>query len=139
VDLATRLQEVRKASGLNQKQVAALSGVHEKTLSSYESNRRIGRMKIEHLLKILAVVGMSPAEFFAGIDEVPRPVGMNAEDTPAFLLFDRFMALPAETQNALIPAFHLLIDIVVSREVRRAVLDPVVEVRSLRDRDRKTG
>lgn len=135
MDIAARLKEVRKASGLSQKQVGELSSVGEKTLSSFESNRRIGRMKIEQLFAILTVIGMTPIEFFAGVDHEPLSTA-HADDSPSFLLFDRFMALPVETQTALIPAFHLLMDIVVSREVRRAAVDPLQPVRELR---RRTG
>jgi transcriptional regulator with XRE-family HTH domain len=131
MSIASRLKDVRKGAGLSEKELARLSGVHEKTISSYESGRRIGRMKIEHLVKMLAVIGMSLPVFFMSVDEERETVAMNAEDGPAFRFFDRFMALPEDTQRALLPAFHLLTDIVESRDARRAVADPLTAVKSL--------
>lgn len=130
MDMASRLEEVRKAAGLSQKELGRLCGVGEKTISSYESGRRIGRMKIDHLMKILSVLGLTLPVFFTGVDAAVSIPGMNAEDTPAFRFFDRFMALPEETQVVLIPAFNLLTDIVLSREVRRAVVDPLQMVKA---------
>jgi hypothetical protein len=44
-----------------------LSGVGEKTISSFESGARIGSLKLSQLAKLLVVYRLSPAEFFSGM------------------------------------------------------------------------
>ena len=52
--------------GLSQKDVARLSGVGEKTISSFETGQRIGSLKLAQLKRMLKVYGMSESEFFGG-------------------------------------------------------------------------
>jgi transcriptional regulator with XRE-family HTH domain len=66
MDIVLKLRELRRFSGLSQKEVALASGVGEKTLSTFESGQRIDSMKLEQLLQILEVYAMTPAEFFGG-------------------------------------------------------------------------
>ena len=52
--------------GLSQKDVARMSGVGEKTISSFETGERVGSMKLAQLKRLLEVYGMSETEFFGG-------------------------------------------------------------------------
>jgi len=64
VDVVLALREVRRRSGLTQEQAARLSGIHSKSISSFETGERIGSIKLRQLLKLLRVYGMTAAEFF---------------------------------------------------------------------------
>jgi transcriptional regulator with XRE-family HTH domain len=64
-DVAFRLQECRRRAGLTQKEAAERSGVHEKTISSYECGSRAGTIKMVHLIPLLEAYGIDFAEFFS--------------------------------------------------------------------------
>jgi len=66
MDIVLKLRELRRINGFSQEEVALSSGVHVKTLSSFESGARIDSMKVSQFLAILAVYHMTPAEFFGG-------------------------------------------------------------------------
>ena len=63
MDLVLKLREIRR---LSQKDVARLSGVGEKTISSFETGQRIGSLKLAQLKRMLGVYGLTEAEFFGG-------------------------------------------------------------------------
>ena len=46
MDLVLKLRELRRMRGLTQKDVARLSGVGQKTISSFETGERIGSLKL---------------------------------------------------------------------------------------------
>lgn len=64
VDMVIRLRELRRLSGLSQREVSLLSGIGEKTISSFETGYRIDTMKVGQLRRLLAVYGLTEAEFF---------------------------------------------------------------------------
>ena len=64
IDLVLNLREARRRCGLTQDEVARLSGVHSKTISSFETGERVGSIKLYQLMKLLRVYGMTLAEFF---------------------------------------------------------------------------
>jgi len=64
MDLVLKLREIRRMRGLSQKDVAHLSGVGEKTISSFETGQRIGSLKLAQLKRLLKVYGLSETEFF---------------------------------------------------------------------------
>ena len=66
MDNDLRLREIRRAKGLTQEDVARLSGVGTKTISSFETGARIDSLKLSQLRRMLAVYGMTEAEFFGG-------------------------------------------------------------------------
>lgn len=66
MDLVLKLRELRRMSGLSQKEAALSSGLGEKTLSSFETGERISAIKLAQLLALLAVYDVTPAEFFGG-------------------------------------------------------------------------
>jgi len=65
MDIVLKLREVRRLCGLSQKKVAKLSGVHEKTISSFETGERIHTLKLAQLQKLLGVYGITEEEFFS--------------------------------------------------------------------------
>ena len=65
MDIVLKLRELRRLQGLSQKDVALRCGVGEKTISSFETGERIGSFKISQLRKLLAVYGISEADFFS--------------------------------------------------------------------------
>jgi transcriptional regulator with XRE-family HTH domain len=66
LDLVLKLRELRRMSGLSQKEAALSSALGEKTLSSFETGERISAIKLSQLLALLAVYNVTPAEFFGG-------------------------------------------------------------------------
>src|ERR1043166_4362490 len=66
MDLVLKLRELRRMSGLSQKEAALSSGLGDKTLSSFETGERISAIKLAQLLALLAVYDVTPAEFFGG-------------------------------------------------------------------------
>lgn len=65
MDIVLKLRELRRLKGLSQKKVEKLSGVSEKTLSSFESGARIHTLKLVQLQKLLRVYGITEEEFFS--------------------------------------------------------------------------
>lgn len=79
MDVVLKLRELRRQAGLSQKQVAARSGVGEKTLSSFETGERIGALKLTQLERVVAVYGLDLAAFFnpaldAELSDAPPPL-----------------------------------------------------------------
>jgi transcriptional regulator with XRE-family HTH domain len=66
MDIVLKLRELRRLRGLSQKQLAARSGIGEKTLSSFETGERLTSMKVVQLFAILKAYDLTPAEFFGG-------------------------------------------------------------------------
>ena len=66
MDLVLKLRYARRIRGLSQKDVAEISGIGQKTISSFETGQRIGSLKLSQLRKLLTVYGMSEREFFGG-------------------------------------------------------------------------
>jgi transcriptional regulator with XRE-family HTH domain len=66
MDLVLKLRELRRLRGLSQKEAALSSGLGEKTLSSFETGKRITSVKLAQLLALLSVYEVTPAEFFGG-------------------------------------------------------------------------
>jgi transcriptional regulator with XRE-family HTH domain len=65
MDIVLKLRELRRLRGLSQKDVGRLSGVGEKTLSSFESGARIDSLKISQLRRVLRVYSITEDEFFS--------------------------------------------------------------------------
>jgi transcriptional regulator with XRE-family HTH domain len=65
-DTVLLLRECRRLKGLSQKEAAALSGVGEKTISSFETGARIHGMRLDQLQALLDVYGICAADFFNG-------------------------------------------------------------------------
>lgn len=66
LDPVLLLREARTARGLTQKDLANLSGVGEKTISSFETGERIGSLKLHQLKRLLAAMRITEQQFFSG-------------------------------------------------------------------------
>lgn len=66
--LSLTLQEMRRDHGLSQKELARLSGVGEKTISTYETGVRIDRIKVDHLDRIARVLGTTASELLVAVE-----------------------------------------------------------------------
>jgi len=99
MDICLKLRELRADSGLSQREVAERAGMNEKSLSFLETGRRISRLRVEDLLRILKVYGITAAEFFG--DGVERRVAPWLVAEPnAILARDLRQAVEAVTTAA---------------------------------------
>ena len=67
MDIGRKLQEVRKANGLSQRELAARAGLTNGTISLIEQNKT--SPSVASLKSLLDAIPMSIAEFFATIEE----------------------------------------------------------------------
>ena len=122
MDLVLKLREIRRLRGLSQKDVARLSGVGEKTISSFETGERIGSLKIAQLRKLLGVYGLTEAEFFGGsIERQLAPWEVDEEESAAHRLVEELRGLPKPVQRTMLGKFQLM-------------LETASEVNSIRDK-----
>ena len=108
MDLVLKLREIRRLRGLSQKDVARLSGVGEKTISSFETGQRIGSLKLAQLKRMLGVYGLTEAEFFGGsVERQIAPWELDDEESAAQRLVEDLRELPqagAEGDGREVPA-----------------------------------
>ena len=110
MDLVLKLRELRDLRGLSQKDVAKLSGVGEKTISSFETGQRIGTMKLSQLAKLLAIYGVTEEQFFSrAIEELFDPDAISRRSREEQLIAS-LADLPADARNALLERFELMLD-----------------------------
>src|SRR5688500_20161796 len=108
MDLVLKLREIRRLRGLSQKDVAKLSGVGEKTISSFETGNRIGSLKLAQLKRMLSVYGLTEAEFFGGsVERQIAPWELDTEECATQRLMDDLRAHPNPLQKALLANFRL--------------------------------
>jgi transcriptional regulator with XRE-family HTH domain len=113
VDLVLKLREIRRLRGLSQKDVAKLSGVGEKTISSFETGNRIGSLKLSQLRRLLGVYGLTEADFFgASIEKEIAPWELDEDQMATVRLLDDLHALPKPAQRTLLSKFSLMLDAV---------------------------
>lgn len=111
MDLVLKLREIRRLRGLSQKDVARLSGVGEKTISSFETGQRIGSLKLAQLKKLLSVYGLTEADFFgSSVERQIAPWELNEEEAAAQRLFDELRELPKAIQKTMISKFQLMLE-----------------------------
>lgn len=111
MDLVLKLREIRRLRGLSQKDVARLSGVGEKTISSFETGQRIGSLKLDQLKRMLGVYGMSEAEFFGGsVERQIAPWELDEQECAAQKLIDDLRALPKPVQKTMLAKFELMLE-----------------------------
>src|SRR4051794_32530499 len=111
MDLVLKLREIRRMRGLSQKDVARISGVGEKTISSFETGQRIGSLKLDQLQKLLHVYGLTEAEFFgSSVERQIAPWEVDEEETASMRLIDDLRALPKPVQKAMIAKFQLMLE-----------------------------
>lgn len=111
MDLVLKLREIRRLKGLSQKDAARLSGVGEKTISSFETGERVGSMKLGQLKRLLSVYDMTEAEFFGGgVEKQIAPWELEPEQFATARLLDELHALPKPSQRNLLAKFQLMIE-----------------------------
>lgn len=124
MDLVLKLREARRMRGLTQKDVARLSGVGMKTISSFETGERIGSLKLAQLKKMLEVYGLTEAEFFgSSIEREIAPWELDEDQVATTRLVDDLRSLPKRVRHDLLAKFQLLVetisDVVGDREQQR--------------------
>ena len=113
MDLVLKLREVRRMRGLSQKDVARISGVGEKSISSFETGERIGSIKLAQLKRLLAAYGLTEAEFFGGrIEKEIAPWELDENQRTTAQLLDELHALPEPAQRNLLAKFRLMVETV---------------------------
>src|SRR5260370_17901500 len=99
MDLVLKLREIRRMRGLSQKDVAHLSGVGEKTISSFETGQRIGSLKLAQLRRLLGVYGLTEGDFFGGmVEKQIAPWELEPEKMATVRLLHDLHALPPPAQ-----------------------------------------
>ena len=111
MDLVLKLREIRRLRGLSQKDVARLSGVGEKTISSFETGQRIGSLKLDQLRRLLGVYGLTESDFFGcSVERQIAPWELDEEEFAAQRLIEELRSLPRSTQKAMVSKFQLMLD-----------------------------
>ena len=113
MDLVLKLREVRRMRRMSQKDVARISGVGEKTISSFETGERIGSLKLSQLKRLLGAYGMTEAEFFNGaIEKEIAPWELDENQRATAQLLDDLRTLPEPMQRNLLAKFRLMVETV---------------------------
>src|ERR1044071_3956178 len=115
MDLVLKLRELRRLRGLSQKEVARLSGVGEKTISSFETSTRIGAMKLSQLAKLLRIYGFTEEQFFSRTIEELFDPNAAAHRIREEQFAARLAALPLADRTALLDRFELMLDAALRR------------------------
>ena len=111
MDLVLKLREIRRMRGLSQKDVARLSGVGEKTISSFETGQRIGSLKLAQLKRLLAVYGLTEAQFFGGtVEKQIAPWELDEEEFATSRILDDLKVMPVPVKKTLLTKFQLMIE-----------------------------
>jgi transcriptional regulator with XRE-family HTH domain len=111
MDLVLKLREIRRMRGLSQKDVARLSGVGEKTISSFETGQRIGSLKLSQLKRLLKVYGLTEADFFGySVERQIAPWELDAEESASARISEELRALPKPVQKTMIAKFQLMLE-----------------------------
>jgi transcriptional regulator with XRE-family HTH domain len=111
MDLVLKLREIRRLRGLSQKDVARLSGVGEKTISSFETGQRIGSLKLAQLKRLLGVYGLTEAEFFGcSVERQIAPWELDEDENATQRLFDELRVLPKPVQKTMLGKFQLMLE-----------------------------
>ena len=111
MDMVLKLREIRRMRGLSQKDVAKMSGVGEKTISSFETGQRIGSMKLAQLKRLLAVYGLTEAQFFGGtVEKEIAPWELGEDEFATSRLIDDLRNLPRPLQRTMLAKFQLMLE-----------------------------
>ena len=109
MDIVLKLRELRRLRGLSQKDVGRLSGVGEKTVSSFETGERINSLKISQLRRLLRVYNITEGEFFSPkmdeLFEADVPMERSREES----LVAGLGELPPPMRDALLDRFELML------------------------------
>jgi len=109
MDIVLKLRELRRVRGLSQKDVGRLSGVGEKTVSSFETGDRIDSMKVSQLRKLLRVYAVTEGDFFSRkMDDLFDPDSL-LQQTREDGLLTGLQELPPTMRDALLGRFELML------------------------------
>ncbi len=111
MDLVLKLREARRMRGLSQQDAARLSGVGQKTISSFETGTRIGSLKLAQLQSLLEAYGLTEAEFFGGsVEKAMAPWELDENQIATNRLVDALHTLPKRMQRNLLAKFQLMLE-----------------------------
>lgn len=111
MDLVVKLRELRRDAGLTQKDVGRLTGLGNRTISSFETGQRVGSMKLSQFEKILRVYGVSIGDFFSyKLEQRLDPLCDADLRDELSEIIDALGELPEETQRTLIRRFALMVE-----------------------------
>ena len=103
MDLVLKLREIRRKRGLSQKDVAKMSGVGEKTISSFETGQRIDSLKLAQLRRLLKVYGLTEAQFFGGtVEKEIAPWELDSDEFATSRIVDNLSLMPAPVKKTLL-------------------------------------
>jgi transcriptional regulator with XRE-family HTH domain len=110
MDIVLKLRELRHHRRLSQKDVGRLTGVGEKTLSSFETGERIDTMKFAQLRALLTLYGVTEEEFFSDkLDEMFDPTYVRVS-TRLDEIMTRIAELPEHIRNGALDAITQMLD-----------------------------
>ena len=113
MDLVLKLREIRRLRGLTQRDVARLSGVGAKTISSFETGERIASLRLDQLKRLLDVYGLTEVEFFGGtVERAIAPWEMDEHELATRRLLDDLHGLSKQAQRNLLAKFQLMVETV---------------------------
>jgi transcriptional regulator with XRE-family HTH domain len=111
MDLVLKLREIRRLRGLSQKQVAEMSGVGEKTISSFETGQRIGSLKLDQLRALLKVYSLTEAQFFgAAVETQIAPWELDADEFATSRILEDLRVMPPMVKKTLLAKFQLMLE-----------------------------
>lgn len=111
MDLVLKLRELRRMRGLSQKEAAQLSGIGEKSISSFETGNRIDSLKISQLERLLKVYGVDEKTFFGEeLELMIDPWGDDEIAQRAKELFNRMDDFSDTVRLAILDKLQLIIE-----------------------------
>ncbi len=111
MDYVLKLRELRRMKKLSQKEAADLSGVGEKSISSFETGQRIDAMKISQLHRLLETYGVTVREFFSdALDQRFAPWEFDETRIASDKVLGDLRSLPMSIQKNLLGKFQLMLD-----------------------------
>lgn len=129
MDIVLKLRELRRVRGLSQKDVARLSGVGEKTVSSFETGGRIDSLKLSQLRRLLRVYNITEGEFFSPKMDELFEADARMERSREESLVAGLEELPPPMRDALLERFELMLQAAhlaaVSQQSRPTPVPPV--------------
>jgi transcriptional regulator with XRE-family HTH domain len=138
MDLVLKLREARRMRGLTQKDVARMSGVGEKTISSFETGERIGSLKLAQLERLLSAYGLTAADFFGSrLEKEIAPWELDGNQIAIDRFLDQLHTLPQPLQSKLVEKFRLMVETateVQGGDYRGAPPASAAPVNAIRDR-----
>jgi transcriptional regulator with XRE-family HTH domain len=108
-DIVIKLRDLRRFTGLTQRDLARKSRVHEKTISSYETGQRIGSMKLQQLQRILRACNVTEADFFTvDMEELLGAAANNSAPHTINWYAERILAILEGAPQDRLSAFEVL-------------------------------